>query len=78
MKESEKIEKILDLARELKKSVEHLGDDDSDCSWCTWNGLQNLGKRTGKIGNQRKNRDHSEGNTVKIGWNTEKGPGNLN
>ena len=32
IKESEKINKYLDLARELKKTVEH--DDHTNCSWC--------------------------------------------
>ena len=42
MKESEKIDKYLDLAREIlkKKAVEHEIDSDDTCSWCNWNGPQ--------------------------------------
>ena len=41
---------FLDLARELKNAVEHVDDGDTNCNWCTWNGLQRLGKRTGIVG----------------------------
>ena len=33
LKESEKKHKYLDLARELKKTVEHEGDDCANCDW---------------------------------------------
>ena len=36
LKESEKKDKYLDLARELKKTMEHEGDDYSNCDWCFW------------------------------------------
>ena len=36
LKESEKKDKYLDLARELKKSVEHESDDRTNCDWCFW------------------------------------------
>ena len=26
--------------------MEHEGDDDTNCNWCTWNNLQRLSKRT--------------------------------
>ena len=35
LKECEK--KYLDLARELKKTVEHAGDNYTNCNWCVWN-----------------------------------------
>ena len=34
LKESEKKSKYLDLARELKKNMEHEGDDYTNCDWC--------------------------------------------
>ena len=34
LKESEKKDKYLDLARELKKAVEHESNDCADCDWC--------------------------------------------
>ena len=38
IKENEKRDKYLDLAREQKKkAMDHEGDADSICEWCTWN-----------------------------------------
>ena len=36
LKESEKKDKYLDLARELKKTVEHESDNYTNCNWCSW------------------------------------------
>ena len=36
-KECEKKNKYLDLARKLKKTVEHTGDNYTNCNWCIWN-----------------------------------------
>ena len=36
--ESEKIDKYLDLTKELKKAVKHEGESDNSCSCCGWNG----------------------------------------
>ena len=36
LKECEKRDKFLDLARELKKTVEHEGDNNTYCDWCFW------------------------------------------
>ena len=36
LKECEKKDKYLDLARELKKAVEHAGDNYTNCDWCFW------------------------------------------
>ena len=55
VKESEKINKYLDLARELKKTVGHTGDGDTNCSWCTQNDSQKIGKVIGTVRNQGKN-----------------------
>ena len=60
IKESEKRVKYLDLAKELKKTVEHEGDSDTNCNWCTWNNPQRLGKWTGRLGNKRTSGDHPE------------------
>ena len=60
IKESEKINKYLDLPRELKKAVEHEGEDDTNCSWCTWNGPKRLEIKTEGTGNQRENREHTD------------------
>ena len=61
MKVSEKIDKYLDLARELKKAVEYESNGDTNCSLCLRNGSYGLLKETGGIGDQRKiKRDHSK------------------
>ena len=36
LKECEKKDKYLDLARELKKTMEHEGNNYIDCDWCFW------------------------------------------
>ena len=36
IKESEKIDKYLDLAEELKVLVEYVDNCDTSCSWYTW------------------------------------------
>ena len=36
LKENEKKDKNLELAWELK-NMEHEGDSDINCNWCTWN-----------------------------------------
>ena len=36
LKECEKKDKYLDLARELKKTVEDEGNDYTNCDWCVW------------------------------------------
>ena len=38
MKESKKMEKYLDLAKELQKILEYDGDSDNNCRRCIWNG----------------------------------------
>ena len=34
LKESEKKDKYLDRVRELKKTMEHENDNDTNCNWC--------------------------------------------
>ncbi len=36
LKESVKKEKYLDQAREVKKKMEHEGDNFTNCDWCFW------------------------------------------
>ena len=36
LKECEKKDKYLDLARELKKALEHESDVCTNCDWCFW------------------------------------------
>ena len=37
LKECEKKDKYLVFARGLKKTVEHAGDNYTNCNWCVWN-----------------------------------------
>ena len=69
-KESETINKYLDLARELKDLWECEGDGETNCNRFAWNGPQGLEKKTREIENQRMNRDHSHHSIVEIIWNT--------
>ena len=59
-----KRDKYLDLAKELRKLK---GNGNTNCKWCAWNGLQRLGKGTGRIGNLSKNRDYPNNSIVDIG-----------
>ena len=45
--------------------------------FAVWNGPQRLRKRTGRVENQRKNRNNLDYCIVEIGENTERNPGNL-
>ena len=38
LKECEKRDKYLDFTRELKKTMEHEGDNYTNCDWCFWHG----------------------------------------
>ena len=38
LKECEKRDKHLELASELKKNMEHEGDNYTNCDWCLWHG----------------------------------------
>ena len=51
IKASGKIDKYLNLARELEKNFGTCGGDTN----CCWNGPQKIGIRIGRVGNQRKN-----------------------
>ena len=46
LKESEKRDKYLDLAREQKNAMQHEGGGDINCSWCTWNNPHSTDKGT--------------------------------
>ena len=49
LKESEKKDKCLDLARELKK-LEHESDGYTNCNWCSWYSHRMIIKGTGGLG----------------------------
>ena len=75
LKENEKKDKYLDLAREMKKKiVEHESDG---CNWYSWYSYQRTGTRTGWLGNKRTSGDHPNYCFIEIVQNTEKSPRNL-
>ena len=53
LKESEKRDKYLDFARELKKTVEHESDDYTNCNWCSCTVTRGLVQGLGGLGNNR-------------------------
>ena len=57
--------------------MDHKGDGDTSCNWCTWNGYQSFKNGAGRVENQGTNRDHSNYSIIEIGQNTEKTSGNL-
>ena len=57
--------------------MEHEGDDDTICNWCTWNNPQRIGKGTGKLENKNTNGDHPDNSIDKISQNIEKNPEDL-
>ena len=77
LKESEKKGKYLDLARELKKTMEHEGDADTNFDWCDRYNHQRIDKGMGGLGNERTNVDHPNINIIKIDQNTKNSPGDL-
>ena len=44
VKENEKRDKYLVVARELEKTMGDEGDSETNCNWCTWNDSQRLAK----------------------------------
>ena len=58
IKENEKGDKYYDLARELKKDMEHRSDSDTNCKWYAQNNPQRFGKGAGRVGKRGTSRDH--------------------
>ena len=77
LKESEKRYKYVDLARELKNTMTHESDGDTNSKWRVRYSHQRFGTRTGGLGNCRTNGDHPNYSIVEIGQNTKKSPGDL-
>ena len=51
LKESEKRDKYIDLAQELKRNMEHEGDGDTNCNWPARYSHQRVGAETEGLGN---------------------------
>ena len=60
-----------------EKTVKHEADGDTNCNWRTWNCPQRLGKRSGRAGNQKTNRNHPDVSIFEISQYTEKRPRDL-
>ena len=75
-KESAK-NKYLDLARELKNTMEHEGDNYTNLDWCFWYHHERIIKGTGGLGGIRTSENHPNNNIMENGQNTEKSPGDL-
>ena len=61
---------ILGPIPRTKNTVEHEGDGDMNCGWCSWNCFE----LTGIVGSWWKNPDHLDYNILDIIQNTEKSP----
>ena len=78
LKECEKKNKYLDLARKLKKkTVEHAGDNYTNCNWCVWNSNWRITKGTGGLRSWWTSGDHPNDMIIENGQNSEKSPGDL-
>ena len=76
-KESEKKDKFLDLAMEMKKIMEHEGDNFTNRNWCFWYSHQRIIKENGGLGCWRTSGDHLKFNIIENGQNIEKIHGDL-
>ena len=77
LKECEKKDKYLDLVRELKKTMDHEGDNYTNRDWCFWYSHQRIIKGTGGPGSWRTSGDHPNNYIMVIGQITEKNPEDL-
>ena len=77
LNEREKRDKYRDLARELKKTVEHESENSTNCNWYSWYSHQKIGKRTGGLENSGTSEDCPNYSIDEVGQNTEKSPGDL-
>ena len=77
MKENEKKDKYPDLARELKKTVEHESDVYANCNLFPWYNHQIIIKGNGGLRNKKTSGDHPNYYAIEIGLNIEKSPGDL-
>ena len=77
LKENEKRVKYMDLARELKKTMNHESDVDTKCNWRARYSYLRIGTRIGGLGNKGTWGDHPNYTIVEIVQNTNMGPGDL-
>ena len=58
--------------------MEHERDGNTNCIWRTLNNPRGIDNGTGRLGNKKTSRDHSDYSIIKIDQNTEKNSGDLN
>ena len=66
LKESENKDEYLNLARELKETMEHESDSDINFNWCTWNNPQRIDKGSEILGNKRTSKNYLNYRLIKI------------
>ena len=57
--------------------MEHDGEDDTYCKWCVRNNPERFDKGTGSLRKLRTSKDLPDYSIIKIGENSEKGPGDM-
>ena len=77
LKGNEKKDKYLDLARELKKNVEHESDVYTNSNWCSWYSDRKIIKGSGGLGNKKTTGDLHNNYIIDNDQNTKKSPGDL-
>ena len=78
LKESEKNDKCIDLAKELKKTVRHESGGYTNFNRCSsWYNHQMICKMNRGLRNKRKSGNNPNDNIAEIGQNTEKSAGAL-
>ena len=64
--------KYIDLAWELKKTMEHENDNYTNCDWYFWYSNKRMIKGTGELGSWGTSEDHTNYSIIEDGQNTEK------
>ena len=72
-----KMDKYLELAGELKTTVEHESDNYANRDWYFWYTYQRIMKGAGGLGNKSTKGDHPTNYIIKNGQNTQKSPWDL-
>ena len=67
----------MDLARELKRTIEHESDGNTKCNSHARYSHQRIGTVTGGLGNKRTSGGHPNYCIVEIDQNTKRSPGDL-
>ena len=58
---------IIAFCQRVEKALEHEGDSDTNCNWCTRNSFKRLRKKAERTKDQRKSGKHPDYSILKIG-----------